>query len=610
MPGGPTESNNRIFLRKERVEAAGAQVASLILDGIDWIERRKERVTIVDDTVLRRQISVEFSLRSDVQCLVRPDDGGPGLYCAPIFALPKVPADLRAFDLVDETGSSLRLTNRTDNARISGASLRCMAARKLKIAQETLHSALADELNLIATGAAAEAEQRAERLIDGGLPAGVRLSSMLDDEDRLTWWLRTIAHSSIVVAIFRAAEPSRKLIKLTFEEPLTAAIDFSQRVGWKPYSVIVDSPLIEARTFHFEAESPPGLRIIEASLTDQGHERRVSESGFLRRVHLYRHRAQVAGAATAVLQLQVSGNFIGGAVIAAVLTTVALFACMANCDVIARNPSGAPALLLFLPGLIATYVARPDRHALTTRLLSYARRLLLLSAGTAYVAAGKVALSNTSPPSGTPGAGAAIQGTAESLHAWLLPLAIASAVLLAGLTFTFLRSRGAQTKLLPGRRERRRSGVVAAPLTQVRTWLHNGAVVPEGYELLRDEATGAGTDGDERAPITFGRATPYGESVIAVDIERLREDEQAGTPSGEARGENVSLVRVARRRHFHGPGFGRRGRDVPLDAAARGLLAELQRWAAKHPSHDGETRPRSGDGPAGQPRPDASSDAK
>jgi hypothetical protein len=49
--------------------------------------------------------------------------------------------------------------------------------------------------------------------------------------------------------------------------------------------------------------------------------------------------------------------------------------------------STAPALLLVLPGFIATYVAQPGQHALTTRMLFRARRLLGYSALTAFAAA-------------------------------------------------------------------------------------------------------------------------------------------------------------------------------------------------------------------------------
>jgi hypothetical protein len=46
-----------------------------------------------------------------------------------------------------------------------------------------------------------------------------------------------------------------------------------------------------------------------------------------------------------------------------------------------------------VPGPIASYVGRPDQHALTTRLLSAARMMLLAAAGDSYAVAATIALS-------------------------------------------------------------------------------------------------------------------------------------------------------------------------------------------------------------------------
>jgi hypothetical protein len=99
---------------------------------LSWIERRKETVVILDDTALRRQISVDFTLRGTVEPLL--EDGGSGLgdlYCAPLYILPKSPSSLMAFDLEDEEKRSLWLISREDNAKISGAALASMARRVL-----------------------------------------------------------------------------------------------------------------------------------------------------------------------------------------------------------------------------------------------------------------------------------------------------------------------------------------------------------------------------------------------------------------------------------------------------------------------------------------------
>src|SRR2546430_6899326 len=104
------------FLTPGRI-AAIAKQAELLLGDPLWAERRTETVAIVDDTAIRRKVSVDFSLRRPTPPLPDPDptegetgdaahrphsehDSREHLYCAPAFALPKAPANLMAFDLV------------------------------------------------------------------------------------------------------------------------------------------------------------------------------------------------------------------------------------------------------------------------------------------------------------------------------------------------------------------------------------------------------------------------------------------------------------------------------------------------------------------------------
>lgn len=120
---GQGEDDSQRFLRQARLDEIGELIAPLIGGGLGWVERRKESVQILDDRALRRQISVDFSLRSTVDPLLDGKEKNDPLYCAPIFVLPKSPSNLRSFDLRDEEGHALMLISRADNAKISGAAL-------------------------------------------------------------------------------------------------------------------------------------------------------------------------------------------------------------------------------------------------------------------------------------------------------------------------------------------------------------------------------------------------------------------------------------------------------------------------------------------------------
>jgi hypothetical protein len=106
-----SQSDGQRFLNPARITRIAELVAPLIENDLSWVERRKESILLLDDVALRRQISVDFSLRSGVEPLLprelaRPtagsarfDDTGAGtadsrpslepLWCAPIFVVEK-----------------------------------------------------------------------------------------------------------------------------------------------------------------------------------------------------------------------------------------------------------------------------------------------------------------------------------------------------------------------------------------------------------------------------------------------------------------------------------------------------------------------------------------
>ncbi len=555
-PHEPDGEGHR-FLTSERIERVGELIEPLLRDGLSWVERRKESVVILDDTALRRQISVDFTLRSSTPALVEaPEPGDEAIYCAPVFALPKAPSNLMAFDLQDESGKSLRLVSRSDNANISGKALRAMAARVLGHEPD---GDLGDELELIARASADEGEQRALRLEQRPAEGYAEKAAKLMKDDRFRWLLSTFAHSSILVVLFRSVSPRRKLIKLTFEQPIESELRTRASLGWDPYRVWVDSPLVEARTYHFEAEAPPGLRITEARLSDDAHSDPVVDHGFLRRIHLYRDDASSAGAGTAMMWLRVSSNFAGGALTAAMLTFLALTACSIFAEKIATNPSSAPALLLFLPAFIATYVARPDQHPLTSRLLSRARTLLMGVAFIAYVAAARVVLSG-----GAVHEQKAVADATGGLRWWLIPLAFLAFCLMVALSVTYVRGR--RTAGSGKGSHYAESAFVAVPRNAVHTFMKAGSLLPEGYELAHHDAE----------EILFIRSAWHGDSTLVVRA-------SAAEQHGGAEQRDGCWLQVQGAYSSRSLGLLARARARKDRATTRLFLESIQAWATKMP---------------------------
>lgn len=513
MEAGTTSDSHRSgeehrLLSDERLVRVGALVAPLVSDGLAWIERRKETVTLLDDRALRRHITVDFSLRSTVQPLLEPsEENVEGLYCAPIFVLPKSPSNLSAFDLIDESGNALMLISREDNARISAETLVTMV--RSSGGGRELPADLERELRRVAQWEALRAEPIAKRLADPSGPWQQELAAFRADQ-RLVGWLRTLAHSSIVVVLFRSTGPRRKLVKLTFEEPISTEQKRLTRLGWAPYKVMIDSPRIEARTFHFEAEAPSGLRISQARLTDTERDEPVVETGFMKRVHLYRQSAAKAGAGTADLLLNVStSGFVAGAMLASSLTLLALTACAIRAPDIASNPTSAPALLLVLPGLIASYSARSDRHALTTRLLSSARMLVLGIAFCAYTAAARVGLSGVAASDEK-----AVAAEGSSLQCWLWILTAITFVLFLALAVTWLRGSKLRPFLSQYRFQSSRGvKVEASRLDSMLSGLgQSNCPLPANYSIL---------DTSSEGPVVMTRSSWHGDWTLALSVEAI-----------------------------------------------------------------------------------------
>lgn len=393
-----TDSSQRQVLDEGQLKKIGPIFSSLLLPGAEWIHRRRESIRIIDETALKRQISVDFTLPSELDDGAQLDQIDELGFPAPIFVLPKAPARLMTFDMVDASGKSLPLMTSAENRDASAATLVAMANATLKLrgsksdASEEL--SLTDDLRTafeeIARDDTPEAEVRANQLFDAERLGQLTpcLKSLLKN-DRFCFWLSTLAHSSII-PVWCLGERKREIVKLSFREPIKHELPVASTLGWSPYELSITSSYIEAQNHHFEAVAPHGMRIAQAQVASDSDDDRAA--GFLRRLHLYLPGSERGGGALAKVDLRVSARgFLRDAWLPALLVTGCLAGAWIRAEEIVANPNSSPSLFLLLPGLIATYLSRPDRHALTSRLLSTARIVLMGTALFAFIAAGYVA---------------------------------------------------------------------------------------------------------------------------------------------------------------------------------------------------------------------------
>lgn len=303
------DSSQRQVLDSDQLKKLGPIFSALLLPGAGWIHRRRESIRIVDETALKRQVSVDFTLPE------RQDDGaqldkiGDLGFLAPIFLLPKAPKKLMSFDMVDASGNSLPLMTSAENRDVSAATLVSMAETTLSSggSAPALSDRLRASLEKVAKGNAWEAEVLADQLFDAE-----RLNEVTDDlkllleSDRFCFWLSTLAHSSII-PVWCLDGPRRKIVKLSFREPINYNLPLSSKLGLSPYELSISSSYIEAQNHHFEAVAPHGMRIAQARLASDASNDEHGD-GLLRRLHLYLPSSERAGGALAKVDLRVSAR--------------------------------------------------------------------------------------------------------------------------------------------------------------------------------------------------------------------------------------------------------------------------------------------------------------
>lgn len=413
-----------------KLERLGALAAELLEPGEEphWLLRRKEKVTLLDDTAVRRQMSVDFCLPKTLAPLGKL--GNESVFYAPLFFLPKgrdKPFDPEAllvepeplfanFDLRDERGTALTLPARTWNAAVTTELLAVVMRRELERRGSPAASAHR-QLRDVAAEICHADSRNAESLLDlirdragsRGQPLFGELRELDEEEPRFARILEACAYASVVMMPLTGRDACRGILKLSFDEQVTPIGRRELRpslaaLGWAGYELWVQTPFAGASSYHFELEAPGGLEVYDAGLVAldrsgvadkarPGGLRLDDHSGYAPHLHLYDPDASGTIATLAWVRLRVRrGEFIAGAATAACFSAVVMWGAWVFRKNAGTSPSAVPTLLLLVPSVIAAYAARPTMHLLTAQMLRNARRLLALAAVLPFAAAGFFAL--------------------------------------------------------------------------------------------------------------------------------------------------------------------------------------------------------------------------
>lgn len=393
-----------------------------------FVRRRKEKITLLDETAGRRQMSVDY----EVPPGTRPMQWwrGEQMYYAPLLFLQKGSDDefdptarltdpephFANFDFRDQAGRAMSLPPRAWNALVSTETLRVVFRDAVNRQNETLDPDYAPGIDDLLRDVCVSGQLRAIGLlveIRDGQVLSPEESFIREMDKRDSTFRRLLDACSIssVVAVPLTEKSLSGILKLSYDEqvqdlPKGAFLkERRARLGWSGLSFWWGLPYAGADTYHFEIEAPAGLEIYDAGLVDvRGRTResakfpgrgteRARASGEATRVHLYAPSAARTSEMLAWVSLRVRRHeFIGGAWAASVLVASALWVAYIFRNEVQNTPTSVPALLLLFPSVVAGYAARPDTHRLTARMLRLARKLLVTAAALPFIAAGALAV--------------------------------------------------------------------------------------------------------------------------------------------------------------------------------------------------------------------------
>ena len=350
--------------------------------------------------------------------------GSEDIFFLPLTYLPRAP-NLSYFDLCDESGDSLPLLNRVDNAKITGAILPLAANRALERREEHLDAALTLAPHLTAylagipTRAAGTSRTFVEAVLDRthlGVYPDQRVANVLLRDVRFKDLLGVCAKNSVVHIPLAAKPGQRRIVKLSWEQPWRPDESADRRwrhavwiaLGWRPYQLWLDRPHMgAAESQHMQVAVPQDVELVRAGMAtrppasalaefvppgpggawwtappDPDKDRlQPSTNERTQRSHLYIDQSpphRIGGLWVEVRSAR--PGFVTLAPLTALLVAVMLGVYAWQADTIVGHSEAGAAVLLLLPALLATFLARPGEHAMARHLLRWPRRVMAVVA--------------------------------------------------------------------------------------------------------------------------------------------------------------------------------------------------------------------------------------
>ncbi len=384
---GPAQLPDAIY--RDATRAAGEQIFGLLLAEESWIHRRVETIHMLSTQVLRRYVSVDFTVPQGARGNL--EIGGSGQSFVPLAALAKRP--LRNFDLRDESGASVPVLGSDHNGPLAHSSLLGVVRRPLDgIGQDEPTEQLSADLKWVALGDPQEADQAISRIVQAAKTGSRECQAVLDD-DAAVFLLADLADNYLLVALCDDVS-KRRILKFSYEETFaTATPGFIERLGWRPLLVGLDAPgASRGASYHAEVVIPEELRFNVCFLYDEETGETFASDEDADRAALHAARVPL-GSRTALLfglQAERTSFPIVGCIVAWITGLLLLTGAIAG-DLDPRRADSAVAVLLAASAVFAGAIARSGEHRIVQVLFAGPRLLLALTALSALVAGGSLA---------------------------------------------------------------------------------------------------------------------------------------------------------------------------------------------------------------------------
>jgi hypothetical protein len=394
-------------------------IIGLLINRRAWVHRRVETIEFLDDTWVRRRVSVDFTVPKSSTYQNAMSPLAPGFAMLPIHLLRK--RLLRNFDMRDHDGAALPILTKEQNQLLGDA---LVMSQVMRVSREQnlpavtpATSQLKELIDLVHEGSAENARSTRQALFERYAAAGTAnaLSVALSGDTVVVPLMKELASDFHLCVTIRADPAERRVVKFSYAElvgpvahvrgpigytggfgpaarpfvgtspPIgarelgTAVTGFIRKLGdllgWGPMVIATETMVGTAESTHIEVPAPEESFIEKASLvllSDDGTEgEEIARDGPTQRLHM--QVSSIAQPAYCKLRLSVRLRA-RGPVVAALFTTAGTAVLLSgglavrwvwNTQLVGETPA---LVLLAIPGIYAAYLFGPGQHQLVRKL--------------------------------------------------------------------------------------------------------------------------------------------------------------------------------------------------------------------------------------------------